>query len=783
MRISKKAIAVFLTVLMTISMMPFTAFAALPTATVTDITNTEENTAHLDKAYKFEANAGGQEYADYQADFIVTFDQDVTSDDIELWGKYGAYDWTAISSEAAGQTITYEAGKGYYLLKDIVQWPMTYGDIANTVGTFYCGIKAKPSAAGTTVNVALAIYDGEEATPAPTVIESTEDYTVPALPTATVTDITNTEENTAHLDKAYKFEANGDSAAYNNYQADFIVTFDQDVTSDDLELWGKYGAYDWTAISTEAAGQTITYEAGKEYYLLKDIVQWPMTYGDIANTVGTFYCGIKAKPSAAGTTVNVALAIYDDDEATPAPTVIESTEDYTVPALPTATVTDITNTEENTANLDKAYKFESNGDGEAYNAYQADFVVTFSEDVTSDDLELWGKYGAYDWTAISSEAAGQTITYEAGKEYYLLKDIVQWPMTYGDIANAVGTFYCGIKATAAAAGTKVNVSFVIYDGDDATPAPTVIESTDEYTVPNTANNGSSLTLNDKIDTTIYIDADAYGVDPSQAVVKATYNHNPADDVKDVRTDTIALSSLTKYNGPAEKYVGTYMFTYGSAPAQLTETCQIELYATANSANPVFEDEYSAKAYCDKVNAAYDAAQNPGADLTKLNTLCDALVDYAKAAQFQFNYAKDLTGAYRNPAVQSMTADQIEAVENVKAAGAFGFAFDCTDDLNVIVYTETAVNPTGVGMNATKYADKITAAAETKGDYNFIRIKGLGSGNINKVITVETANGNITVSPNAIAKAYVSSESMPSTMKDLARAIYLYGAATADYFGA
>ena len=296
-------------------------------------------------------------------------------------------------------------------------------------------------------------------------------------------------------------------------------------------------------------------------------------------------------------------------------------------------------------------------------------------------------------------------------------------------------------------------------------------------------NGSSLTLSDKIETTIYIDADAYGVDENEAVVKATYNHNSADTAPSVSTDTIALSDLPQYSGEAAKYVGAYMFTYACAPAQLTETCKIELYESSEASEPVFTETYSAKSYCDKVNAAYAAAENPDAALTKLNALCDSLVDYAKAAQFQFDYSKDLTDAYRNDEVQTLTAGDITATANVKTSDVAGFAFDCQDELNILVYTNSAVAPTGVSMNATKYADKINAAADSKDSTNFIRVKGLGSGNINKVVTVNTANGDITVSANAIVKAYLGSDAVSSNMKDLARAIYLYGAAAADYFGA
>ena len=295
-------------------------------------------------------------------------------------------------------------------------------------------------------------------------------------------------------------------------------------------------------------------------------------------------------------------------------------------------------------------------------------------------------------------------------------------------------------------------------------------------------NGSNLSLTDKIETTVYIDAEAYGVDVSTAVIKATYNHNNASSTPDVRTDVIPVSELEQYSGTSTKYVGDYMFTYSSAPAQLTEECTIALYASSESEEPLYTESYSAKSYCDKVNALYEKTENPDESLTKLNTLCNSLVDYAKASQLQFNYSKDLTEDYRDERVQSLTAGDIEATANVKTSDVYGFAFDCQDELNILVYTNSLVEPTGVSINATKYADKINAAANKKDSTSFIRVRGLGSGNINKVVTINTANGDVTVSANAIVKAYLGAN-VSSEMKDLARAIYLYGAAAADYFGA
>ncbi|MBE6819054.1 MAG: hypothetical protein E7517_07875, partial [Ruminococcaceae bacterium] len=61
-----------------------------------------------------------------------------------------------------------------------------------------------------------------------------------------------------------------------------------------------------------------------------------------------------------------------------------------------------------------------------------------------------------------------------------------------------------------------------------------------------ANNGSSLTLNDGVNLNVYLDADAYGLDADEAVVKVTYNHNAdVSKTKAFSTDTIALTDATK----------------------------------------------------------------------------------------------------------------------------------------------------------------------------------------------------------------------------------------------
>jgi len=181
MRISKKIIAIALSILMTVSMMPFTAFAdALPTATVTDITDSAENELGLEAAYKYEATATaeGSKYADYLADFVITVDKDLPAGAIELWGKYDAAlgdntgAWTKLEYNEA-----IEADKEYHLLQMSGYWPITYSDVADIIHTFYCGVNGI-DAAGAKMTVKLNLYEDENSE-AIEIPGATVEYTFP----------------------------------------------------------------------------------------------------------------------------------------------------------------------------------------------------------------------------------------------------------------------------------------------------------------------------------------------------------------------------------------------------------------------------------------------------------------------------------------------------------------------------------------------------------------------------------------------------------------------------
>ncbi len=476
MRISKKILAIALSILMAVSMMPFTAFAdALPTCEVTEIAAPEG----LDVAYKYVANDdGSSSYDSYIADFVISFDQAVNAGDVKLGGAYDAYEngaWQIFDCPALA------AGEEYRLLQDGVSAllgrdvSMTYDEIKNTVQEFRCGV-AGLDAAGVTMTVKLNLY--ETADSEPIEIESgTKEYTFDALPTCEVTEIAAPEG----LDVAYKYVANNDGAAkYDSYLADFVISFDQAVEAGDVKLGGAYDSYEggaWQIFDCPALA------AGQEYRLLQEGVSAllgrdvSMTYAEIKDTVQEFRCGASGID---GLTVNVKLNLYDP--ATGDAIEIESgSMEYTFEedVLPTVNVEEIAAPE----GLDKAYEYTVATDGSAkYDDYLADFVISFDQAVEAGDVKLGGAYDAYEngaWQIFDCPALG------AGEEYKLLEDGVSAllgrdvSMTYAEIRDVVQSFKCGV-AGLDAAGVTMTVKLNLYDPETG-DAIEIVSGTKEYT--------------------------------------------------------------------------------------------------------------------------------------------------------------------------------------------------------------------------------------------------------------------------------------------------------------
>ncbi|MBR0413084.1 MAG: hypothetical protein IJI47_05920, partial [Eubacterium sp.] len=448
-------------------------------------------------------------------------------------------------------------------------------------------------------------------------------------PTATVTEIDYADvqaffPDAPAMDVVYQFVANNDgNDKYRSYNADFVVSFDKAVPQGAVKLYGQYGAYPITECPI-----TKDLAANEEYRLLKDSMQMDMTYQQILDLVQTFYCGAKYTAAAAGATMTIKLAIYETavdpqtglPEETGTEVEIEDAEQTdTAPALPQATVTDITNTEENELGLDAAYKFEAPAGETIYDDEYCDFIIRFDQDVTSDDIELWGKYGAYDWTNLASEASGDAYTFEAGKDYYLLRDVIKWPMTYAQIRQ-IGTFYCGVNSYYGANGVTMDVELALYEepAEGEEPAPVVLDD-EEFVAPDKpapAVDEVSITTADEVDVNVYL-----GDTGEEETVTYTFNASPDEEADDQETVTVDFASLPTVGGKKQ-------LTITVAPAQIRDNIDIDVKNAAGDVVRSYEN-YSVAAYCDEIAA--------GDYTDAVKTLAKSVLDYGKAASAFFGY--------------------------------------------------------------------------------------------------------------------------------------------------
>ena len=293
-----------------------------------------------------------------------------------------------------------------------------------------------------------------------------------------------------------------------------------------------------------------------------------------------------------------------------------------------------------------------------------------------------------------------------------------------------------------------------------------------------ASNGSSLTLTDGVKFNAYIDADAYGVDANEAVVKLTYNHNAdVSKTKAFSTDTIALTDATKYVKAGDPYDGTYKFAFAVAPAQYAENITIELYATADAETPLFTTTTSVKSMGEKVIAL---AETDSA-YTAYANLCKALADYCQAAQVFFSYDAPAAPAYYNEAVTTLAAADMEVPSAFVGIEGAGFSFTIVSALEVNVFYNGDLEIQNVSIDSTKGADAVKAETTTKSGRNCINITGIASGNLDNVITVNTSAGVVELSATNIAKAIAGSTN--TNYANLARALYLYSVQASAFFGA
>lgn len=357
MRISKKILAIALSIFMAISMMPFTAFAdgTIPSATVVTLDADEiSNLNYTDRAtgaqgsgltldYGFEftpdctvEEAG--EYADYLADFVITADKDIPAGAVTLAGNYGSWGWYALTNDAV-----IPAGTEIRLLKTLLnEKDYTFREAYEVVNDFKCGVKLNDAAAtGTTVNINLRVYESENIGTAqePVFVEKENgevftagevDYMLGVgqtnvMPSATISELdaadisnlnytdraTNAQGTGLTLQDAYEFTPDitpAEAGKYAKYNCDFIVSSNKDIPAGAITLAGNYGSWGWYALTNAEA-----IPAGTEIRLLKTLLgEKDYNYNDVYDIVQDFKCGIRYNENAVdGTKVDIDLRLFE----------------------------------------------------------------------------------------------------------------------------------------------------------------------------------------------------------------------------------------------------------------------------------------------------------------------------------------------------------------------------------------------------------------------------------------------------------------------------------------
>lgn len=115
----------------------------------------------LDATYTFKAEEIDSKYKDYYADYVVSFDNNVS--DIGLFGYYEAFGEFSNGAWAGAVVPSVDAGIEVPLLKEANLGQWTYEDIQTIVQEFQCGVvdcATDDTNKGTTIIVKLCIWEG-----------------------------------------------------------------------------------------------------------------------------------------------------------------------------------------------------------------------------------------------------------------------------------------------------------------------------------------------------------------------------------------------------------------------------------------------------------------------------------------------------------------------------------------------------------------------------------------------------------------------------------------------
>ena len=450
---------------------------SVPTATVSRIYNED-----LTFAMNFKADDVSAEqlayYGDWYADFELTVNKDVTfytgeGADGYLAGQYDAWseNWVKVPFN---QAVTVKANESLKIMEFAAELmnktglKYTYKEVYESVKDFDCGVYFTPEflAANPDIQVTLElrVYNNENESESYTVGE-TYVFTIPARPTATVSRIYNED-----LTFAMNFKADEVTTDqlyyYGDWYADFVLTVNKDVTfytgeGADGYLAGQYDAWseNWVKVPFN---QAVTIKANESLKIMEFAAELmnktglKYTYKEVYESVKDFDCGVYFTPEflAANPDIQVTLElrVYNNENESESYTVGD-TYIFTIPELPTATVTELENEE-----LTFALNFVADEPTEDqlyyYGDWYADFALTVNKDVTfytgdESDGYLAGQYDAWseNWVKVPYNKAvtlkaGETVKIMAFAAELMGKTGLKY--TYKEVYEAVKDFDCGV---------------------------------------------------------------------------------------------------------------------------------------------------------------------------------------------------------------------------------------------------------------------------------------------------------------------------------------------------
>ena len=486
----------------------------LPTAIVTDTLQSElDEGMVLTFAKTFTAIAPSNEQAahfgSYYADFVLTVNKDVTlkagdeNADGYLSGQYDA--WSKNWMNVPINEVTLRAGEELRIMEYaalLLNQPglkMTYNEIVTEVGTFNCGAYFTPEFLAANpdfeVSLELRLYDPADENKTYTVGETYRFAAadVPALPTASVTGISNKNMSFAQNFRIDEITA-AQMAYYRDWYADFELTINKDITLDangtgDGYLSGQYDEWskNWVNVPFN---KTVTLEANETIKIMEfaaEMLDEPglkYTYKEVYEVVKDFDCGVFFTPEFLEANpdleVTLELRMYNPADETNS-YVIGDTYIFTVPQLPTATITETEN-EELTFSMSFTADEITEQQLTYFGDWYADFELTINKDITLDangtgDGYLSGQYDAWseNWVNVPFD---ETVTLNANETIKIMEfaaELLGEPglkYTYREVYEVVKNFNCGVFFTpeflAANPDLEVTLELRMYNPADET---------------------------------------------------------------------------------------------------------------------------------------------------------------------------------------------------------------------------------------------------------------------------------------------------------------------------